>query len=86
MVTTTISKAPPTVGVSRMASSPPEKPQKPSPKAMPMKEDNFSVVKYLYTMDSIITAKKATVPDIMPLIIQQERLSPSRTCYSVTNV
>ena len=43
-----------------------------------MNEDNFSVVKYLYTMDNSITAKNATVPDIIPFNIP-ERASISKS-------
>jgi hypothetical protein len=34
---------------------------------MPRNVGNFSFVKYLYTIDSNITVKKATVPDTTPL-------------------
>jgi hypothetical protein len=47
---------------------------------MPINEDSFSFVKYLYTTDSNMTVKKATVPDIKPL------RSPDRPSITTTDI
>jgi hypothetical protein len=72
------------VGFSKIASNPPEKPKKPNPNRMPINEDSFSFVKYLYTIDSNMTSKNATAPYIMPLR-SPERLSTTTADKVVTS-